>query len=263
MRSPLRARNHPLKSIDSTSFGAPACARGPSYGGVRRRFLPGRLSPSQRRISPIVEATGGFVSGCSSLSSARIFGAPTTDERAGFRESARPFPGCSHAFQRHHPLNQGGAAVLGTQDGQRVGQAAAEHAEQAKQALHDIYLAPSRKDAEKAFDDFEKLCEKRFPKAVEFLRKDREELLAFYDFPAEHWVHLRTTNPIESTLATIRAAAPNEGLRQPRGIVDDGVHVGPPSPAPLATPERLGSNGSRLRSPCRRVIIVMELSSLR
>ncbi len=70
--------------------------------------------------------------------------------------------------------------------------------------MHDIYLAPSRKDAEKAFDDFETLCEKRFPKAVEFLRKDREELLAFYDFPAEHWVHLRTTNPIESTLATIR-----------------------------------------------------------
>ena len=56
----------------------------------------------------------------------------------------------------------------------------------AKQALHDIYLAPSRKDAEKASDDFETLCEKKFPKAVECLRKDREELLAFYGFPAEH-----------------------------------------------------------------------------
>ena len=74
----------------------------------------------------------------------------------------------------------------------------------AKQALHDIYLAPSRADAEKAFDDFATLYEKKFPKAVECLRKDHEELLAFYDFPAEHWGHLRTTNPIESTFATIR-----------------------------------------------------------
>ena len=57
----------------------------------------------------------------------------------------------------------------------------------AKQALHDIYLAPSRADAEKAFDDFGTLYETKFPRAVECLRKDREELLAFYDFPAEHW----------------------------------------------------------------------------
>ena len=74
----------------------------------------------------------------------------------------------------------------------------------AKQALHDIYLAPSRADAEQAFDDFGTLYETKFPRAVECLRKDREPLLAFYDFPAEHWGHLRTTNPIESTFATIR-----------------------------------------------------------
>ena len=72
----------------------------------------------------------------------------------------------------------------------------------AKQALHDIYLAASRADAEKAFDDFATLYEKKFPRAVECLRKDREELLTFYDFPAEHWVHLRTTNPIESVPAS-------------------------------------------------------------
>ena len=74
----------------------------------------------------------------------------------------------------------------------------------AKQALHDIYLAASRADAEEAFHSFEALYGKKFPQAVGCLRKDREELLTFYDFPAEHWVHLRTTNPIESTFATVR-----------------------------------------------------------
>ena len=74
----------------------------------------------------------------------------------------------------------------------------------AKQALHDIYLAASRADAEEAFHSFEALYGKKFPRAVGCLRKDRQELLTFYDFPAEHWVHLRTTNPIESTFATVR-----------------------------------------------------------
>ena len=74
----------------------------------------------------------------------------------------------------------------------------------AKQALHDVYLAANRADAEQAFDDFDTLYGKKFPRAAGCLRKDREELLTFYDFPAEHWVHLRTTNPIESTFATVR-----------------------------------------------------------
>jgi transposase-like protein len=73
-----------------------------------------------------------------------------------------------------------------------------------KQALHDIYLAESRQAATEAFDQFVSLYRVKFPKAVECLEKDREELLAFYDFPAEHWGHLRTTNPIESTFATVR-----------------------------------------------------------
>ena len=74
----------------------------------------------------------------------------------------------------------------------------------AKQALHDVYLAESRETAENELDRFKNLYKKKYPKAVECLEKDRKVLLSFYDFPAEHWVHLRTTNPIESTFATVR-----------------------------------------------------------
>lgn len=74
----------------------------------------------------------------------------------------------------------------------------------AKAALHDIWMAATRQDAEKAFDHFLTVYGPKYPKAVECLEKDREALLAFYDFPAEHWIHLRTTNPIESTFATVR-----------------------------------------------------------
>ena len=74
----------------------------------------------------------------------------------------------------------------------------------AKTMLHDIYLAGTREAAERSFDAFKALYERKFPKAVECLAKDRDELMAFYDFPAEHWPHLRTTNPIESTFATVR-----------------------------------------------------------
>lgn len=64
--------------------------------------------------------------------------------------------------------------------------------------------ADSRANAEKALDRFIAAYEPKYPKAVECLRKDRVALLAFYDFPAAHWQHLRTSNPIESTFATIR-----------------------------------------------------------
>jgi len=73
-----------------------------------------------------------------------------------------------------------------------------------KQALHEIWQAETCKDAHKAFDLFVKTYEAKYPKAVQTLQKDREELLAFYDFPAQHWQSLRTTNPIESTFGTIR-----------------------------------------------------------
>jgi len=74
----------------------------------------------------------------------------------------------------------------------------------AKAKLHEIWMAPTREDANRAFDHFLAHYEAKYPAAVECLIKDRDVLLAFYDFPAEHWRHLRTTNPIESTFATVR-----------------------------------------------------------
>ena len=74
----------------------------------------------------------------------------------------------------------------------------------AKGMLHAIYQAPGRAEAEKAFDLFLRSYEAKYPKATECLAKDRNELLTFYDFPAEHWRHLRSTNPIESVFATVR-----------------------------------------------------------
>lgn len=73
-----------------------------------------------------------------------------------------------------------------------------------KADLHDIWMAETRFDAYKAFDRTLKRFEAKYPKAMACLAKDRDELLAFYDYPAEHWVHIRTTNPIESTFATVR-----------------------------------------------------------
>ena len=74
----------------------------------------------------------------------------------------------------------------------------------AKGDLHEIWQAETKEDAEKAFANFTEKYEAKYGKACECLTKDREVLLTFYDFPAEHWSHLRTTNPIESTFATIR-----------------------------------------------------------
>lgn len=74
----------------------------------------------------------------------------------------------------------------------------------AKAGLHEIWMAPTRDEAIAAFDRFLKTYQAKYPKAVEKLTRDRDVLLAFYDLPAEHWIHLRTTNPIESTFATVR-----------------------------------------------------------
>ncbi len=73
-----------------------------------------------------------------------------------------------------------------------------------KAALHEIWMAETQDEAHKAFDRALVRFESKYPGAMERLRKDREELLAFYDFPAEHWIHIRTTNPIESTFSTVR-----------------------------------------------------------
>ena len=74
----------------------------------------------------------------------------------------------------------------------------------AKAALHQIWMAATREDAYKAFDGFLASYRDKYPKAAGCLEKDRETLLAFYDFPAAHWQHIRTSNPIESTFATVR-----------------------------------------------------------
>ena len=73
-----------------------------------------------------------------------------------------------------------------------------------KADLHDIWMAETRDEAQQAFDRTLKRFEAKYPKAMACLAKDRDQLLAFYDYPAEHWVHIRTTNPIESTFATVR-----------------------------------------------------------
>ncbi len=74
----------------------------------------------------------------------------------------------------------------------------------AKQHLQEIWMAETRKDAEAALDFFLEAYGAKYQKAVDCLEKDRDVLLTFYDFPAKHWKHLRTTNPIESTFATVR-----------------------------------------------------------
>ncbi|WP_329536208.1 IS256 family transposase [Streptomyces sp. NBC_01450] len=74
----------------------------------------------------------------------------------------------------------------------------------AKKAMQDIYNAEHRDHAEAAIKTFAQLYGAKFPKAVKKITEDQDQLLAFYDFPAEHWIHLRTTNPIESTFSTVR-----------------------------------------------------------
>ena len=73
-----------------------------------------------------------------------------------------------------------------------------------KEALHDIWMAETRDGAARAFDLFINTYADKYPAATECLLKDQDELLVFYDFPAVHWQSIRTTNPIESTFATIR-----------------------------------------------------------
>ncbi len=74
----------------------------------------------------------------------------------------------------------------------------------AKKALHEIMDAETKSDAERAADEFEAGYGVKYPKAITSLRRDFEKLLTFFDFPAEHWKHLRTTNVIESPFATVR-----------------------------------------------------------
>jgi transposase-like protein len=91
----------------------------------------------------------------------------------------------------------------------------------AKAAIHEIYEAETRSDADTGIDQFARVYGDKYPKAVAKLVKDRDVLLTFYDYPAAHWIHLRTTNPIESTFATVRArtkVTKGAGTRR-RGLV--------------------------------------------
>ena len=74
----------------------------------------------------------------------------------------------------------------------------------AKRAMQAIWMAETKKDAVAALEAFVETYQIKYQRAADCLTKDRDALLAFYDFPAEHWKHLRTTNPIESTFATVR-----------------------------------------------------------
>ncbi len=74
----------------------------------------------------------------------------------------------------------------------------------AKKLIHEMYMSPKKKEGLQAYMRFLTLYEAKYPKACECLRKDKESLFSFYDFPAMHWQHIRSTNPIESTFATIR-----------------------------------------------------------
>ena len=74
----------------------------------------------------------------------------------------------------------------------------------AKSMIHEMYMAETKKDALETYDHFIESFEPKYPKAVECLVKDKEDLFTFYDFPGTHWIHIRTTNPIESTFATVR-----------------------------------------------------------
>ena len=75
----------------------------------------------------------------------------------------------------------------------------------AKKAIHEITEAENKQEADRAIEEFAAEFGVKWSKAVEKITSEKEELLAFYDYPAEHWVHLRTTNPIESTFAPVRA----------------------------------------------------------
>ena len=106
----------------------------------------------------------------------------------------------------------------------------------AKRMLQDIWMVETRNDAEAAIDAFVETYVVKYEKAAECLRKDRDPLLAFYDFPAEHWKHLRTSNPIESTFARPTQDDPLEGMPLQQDRARHGVQVGRRRAEDLASP---------------------------
>ena len=125
---------------------------------------------------------------------------------------------------------------------------------EAKEKIHAIWMAPTKADADQAFDLFVATYEAKYPKATGCLSKDRDVLLTFYGFPAEHWRHLRTTNPIRMHLrhGTI-AASSNQRKRHANGVPDDGLQTDAIRPETLATTERFHPAPRRdTRTPIHR-----------
>ena len=123
----------------------------------------------------------------------------------------------------------------------------------AKQGLHEIWMAETRAKAERAFDDWLERYDDKYPKATACLARDRDELLAFYDFPAAHWTHLRTTNVIESGLRNDPAPQlASQGLRHPPDHALDDLQDGTMrgevlAPAPWIPPARKGHRGRQVQ----------------
>jgi Transposase, Mutator family len=123
----------------------------------------------------------------------------------------------------------------------------------ANQLIHEIYLAPTRKEALAAFDQFLSSYQVKFPKACQCLEKDKEVLFTFYDFPAQHWPHLRTTNLIESTFAPSDCEPTEARLRFTNCDADHGLQTWPGSPKALApTPGLRTDPKVNYRRPVRR-----------
>jgi hypothetical protein len=108
--------------------------------------------------------------------------------------------------------------------------------------------APLREAAEKDIAAFAEEYGAKYPKAVETLKREQGKQLAFFDFPAEHWIHIRTSNPIESAFATVRLRQRSyEGGRLASAGAHDGIQAARDGPAALATTQRSGAAPARAR----------------
>ena len=110
----------------------------------------------------------------------------------------------------------------------------------AKAMLYDIWMAETQPAADRAFDLFLATFAAKFPAATTCLAKDRDVLLTCDALPAEHWIHIRTTNPVESTFATVRLRTKKtKGAGQPGGVRDDGIQAGDGRAEALESVERV------------------------
>ena len=117
----------------------------------------------------------------------------------------------------------------------------------AKAMVREMWQAPTKEAATAAYRHFVDSWSEKYPKAVECLRKDEEVLFTFYDFPAAHWAHIRTSNPIESTYATVRLATDktNQRMRVQNGNAGHGLEAGDGGPEDLASVDGIPENHSR------------------